>query len=963
MVLSILLITLCGRREERIDIITARMLHIQDTIPLQVTHISPIGSTEGYAESFKILIGFNQPMVALERIMRDAREGPLVLEPAIRGKYRWLGTRTLAFIPDDTIKPATQYKARLLKDRIASLTGMTLTTDTVWSFQSIRPSLITSLPYQGSQFVELNAYIYLHFNMEMSPDRIADKIKIYYTNGMPSKVWCADVRTESPRFRGEVKYSARRLRDEEKEDYPLRGWEARNTLVLEPRDRLPVESQIEVVLYQGLQAGEGNLGLDEESVIHFNTYNRFSLIKHNQTAPGEGALRLCFSNRVSISECINNIRIEPEIEIPVEYTEDDWQTTEMYLYLPFKPGQKYDVRLGRDLKDMYGNRIDKSYHFSFELGDFTPHVEIPTGINIIEAYGDRRLPVTQVNVDSVYLQAARIALDDAVPLLASRDFFYANKKHRPQYSPFYVVDRYWRTNARKRFRNQQMRFPIELGEVLGDARTGLVFLQLDHLGQTRYSQDRPYQKAFVEVSDIGVTWKYSPENNLIWTTSLSNTSPLRGIRVQIRNNENRILWTGTTDANGFCEGPGWAALGLGDRAASYEYVDDFEDYTYDYYNEPDLWLTLSGEPGVAVFANDWTFGIDPWRFNVPYDWYVEPEEFTAYIFTEKGLYRAGETVHIKGMVREKRRGQWVIPDARGVQIVVRDARGDAIMTDTLRLSRYASFYEEITMNPDAPTGVYSINARLLGKPVMFHETFRVEAYRPAEFEVKVAAAKDTFLAGERFEGSVEGRYLFGMPMKDAQVSWNLRRSYYEMQFAQHEGYQFGEYIEGRERDLLSSASSRLNERGECHVSARLSAEDIYAPSMLYLEGVVTAPNMTAIAGEQNWLALSAGFLLGLNTGKFLYVMGDTVGLDVITVLPSGSIVSGKNVRLEVFRTEWKSIRRHVWVAVMNGCQRRSRQRCTSRRSGVEPMPSMYESFQRRRDTTTFAPRQRTTGDD
>jgi len=90
--------------------------------------------------------------------------------------------------------------------------------------------------------------------------------------------------------------------------------------------------------------------------------------------------------------------------------------------------------------------------------------------------------------------------------------------------------------------------------------------------------------------------------------------------------------------------------------------------------------------------------------------------------------------------------------------------------------------------------------------------------------------------------------------------------------------------------------------------------------MLYLEGIVTAPNMTMIAGEQNWLALSADFLLGLKTGKYLYVVGDTVDLKLIAVAPSGTIVSGKNVRLEVYRTEWKSIKkarlggRYEWVS-------------------------------------------------
>lgn len=912
--------SLCGKKEEKIDIVTARMLEIHDTIPLEITHLSPIGKTTGYGETFKLLIGFNQPMIPLQRIQHDVSDGPLMVEPPIRGKYRWLGTRTLAFVPDDTIRSATTYEVKLIKEKIKSLTGMTLSKDTTWTFESMRPRLLSSLPYQGSQFTELDAYIYLQFDMEMLPDRIGNKIKIYYTKGMPSKVWCGDVRAEVPRFRGEIKFSARQLRDEEKKDYPLRDWQNNATVVLVPKGRLPVESQIEIVLYPGLLAKTGNLGLDEEKVIRFNTYNRFSLIGYNRTAPGEGALQLCFSNPVNMSELVSNIRIEPEIEIPAEYKEDDWQTSELYLYLPFKPNRKYDIRLSRGLEDIYGNRIDKDYRFAFEKGDYTPHVEIPTGINIIEAHGDLRFPLTVVNVDSIYLQVGRLGVSEAVPLLTSRDLFYSNEKYTPRYSNFFRVDRYVHTNALQRFRNRQMRIPIELKEVIGDTRAGLLFLQLDHLGQTRYNSDYRYQKAFLEVSDIGVTWKYSPENNLIWATSLHDTKPLSNIRVQMRSKDNRVLWEGTTDADGFCDSPGWAQFGLSHGSANYEYEDEYEAYDYGFYEEPDIWLTLSGANDAAVYSNGWNFGIDPWRFNISYDWYIRPEEYAAYIFTEKGLYRSGETVHVKGIIRKKHRGQWVLSDAGHTLLVVRNARGEEIVRDTIRLSQYASFHLEIPLNSDAPTGVYSINARLIGKPYTFYETFRVEAYRPAEFEVKVNAVKDTFLADENFTGTIEGRYLFGMPMKDAEVTWSLRRSYHYLHFSQHEGYQFGEYIEGRERELLSSGRGRLDQKGEYGVSSRLSKNDLYAPSLLYLEGVVTAPNMTAIAGEQNWLALNADYLIGLKTEKYLYVLGDSVDLSVVAVTPSGSLTSGKNIRLEIYRTEWKSIKkarlggRYEWIS-------------------------------------------------
>jgi len=954
----------CGRKEENIDIVTRRMLRIQDTIPLAVTHISPVGTTEGPGETFKILVGFNQPMVPLEQIQRSTNRGPFVFEPPLKGAYQWLGTRTLAFIPDDTLRPATQYTVGLKRERIESVTGMILDRDTTWTFESVRPKLVSSLPYHGAQFIDLDSKIYLNFNIEMSPGRVGDKIKLYYTKGMPSNIWCGSIRTE-PRFRGEIKFDIRYLNDDEKEEYPLKEWENRKTLVLTPKEKLPAESQIEIVMYPGLLAHQGNLGIDEERILQFNTYNRFSLASYSRTAPGEGGLQLCFSNRVTIRELMSNMRIDPAVEIPVEYREDEWSTHEPFLYLPFEPGQEYHIRIEKGLKDIYGNRIDKEYSFSFEKGDYTPHVEMPTGINIVESHGDLRFPLNVVNVDSVDLQIARLRIEEVVDLLNDPDLFYSNKKVQAQSPTFFTVYRTFRTSALRNHPNKQIRVPIQLQEALGPTRAGLLFVQMDHLGQTRYNADYRYPKAFLEVSDIGVSWKYSPENNLIWATSLNDTKPIKGARVQIRTKSNQVLWEGSTDKDGFCESPGWAELGLVRDETVSGFEGEYDVYEYSYYEEPDLWLTVSNAGDGAVYSNKWSFGIDPWRFNISYNWYVQPEEYEAYIFTEKGLYRAGEEVNAKVIIRKKRRGQWILADVARVQFSVRDSRGEEVLKDTVRLSQYGSCHKNIKLRPDSPTGMYSISVALLGKAAVFHETFRVEAYRPAEFEVKISAARDTFIADEGFQGLVQGRYLFGMPMKDAHVSWNMRRSYYYLNFPEHPGYRFGEYTEGREREILGSGSGKLNDMGEYQVKSRLSAEDIYAPSMIYLEGIVTAPNMTTIAGEQNWLALNAKFLIGLKTAKYLYVQGDTVKLNVITVDPSGKKLSGKKVKVEVFKSEWKSIKkarlggRYEWVSELTETKVEEKKTDVRPDSAVVPLVLESPGYYYARATGTDSKRRQT----
>lgn len=57
----------CHKPPKKIDISTIELIP-REKIPLQVTLVSPVGSVEGIRESFKILVGFNQAMTALQAI-------------------------------------------------------------------------------------------------------------------------------------------------------------------------------------------------------------------------------------------------------------------------------------------------------------------------------------------------------------------------------------------------------------------------------------------------------------------------------------------------------------------------------------------------------------------------------------------------------------------------------------------------------------------------------------------------------------------------------------------------------------------------------------------------------------------------------------------------------------------------------------------------------------------------------
>jgi uncharacterized protein YfaS (alpha-2-macroglobulin family) len=152
------------------------------------------------------------------------------------------------------------------------------------------------------------------------------------------------------------------------------------------------------------------------------------------------------------------------------------------------------------------------------------------------------------------------------------------------------------------------------------------------------------QRLLLQVTNLGISAKFSPHNNAIWVTRLDNTQPVVDAKVEIRDDQNRLLWQGTTDKSGLVETPGWKTLSL---MAENEW------------SRPRQWIFVSHQGDFAYTASDWGTGIFPYRFGIDYEWNPQPDFCQGLMFTDRGLYRAGEAVFIKGIVRQKKVDSWV----------------------------------------------------------------------------------------------------------------------------------------------------------------------------------------------------------------------------------------------------------------------------------------------------------------
>jgi uncharacterized protein YfaS (alpha-2-macroglobulin family) len=854
---------------------------------VEVLYVSPEGGAEGLSETKEIMVSFNQPMVPLEAVPEFETKGLLKISPEIKGRYRWRGTSSLFFIPDEPLVGGTKYTCTVPKGT-KSLRGTTLKNDYTWEFITARPQLNTSRPYHNQKWVELDHKIYLLFNQKMSPGKAKSYIELSAR--------------DKQGFEQMLPFKVRGINEEELKQNGL-YWEKDKTIVVDP-DGLPIENKILVKLQGGLPGALGDYGMEHERTIIFHTYNYFRFIGIENTIQNpQQSIKFNFSNPVIYKDFIKNIKFKPALKIPEHYQNWTHSSDRLYLYLELKPDTKYEVIISKELTDRFDNKLDNDVKVTFKTTDYDPQLITPCGRGIVESYSDKQHPVSFVNLERVRKKVALLTSDEIIPTLLSRNVFYNRHSFHPIFN--YGIDETWYLEGEW---NKKQSVPLDLKQILQSHNTGYVFFEIDALKNLRY--DRRYFRGLLQVTNIGISGKFSSENNLIWVTTLKDGKPIANAQVELRDDKNRTLWQGRTDKAGLVETPGWKILGM---------------VPENNWDKPRIWVfAKTGDDEAFIASNEGT-GIYPYDFGISYDWRPEPERFRGYVFTERGIYKSGEDVYMKGIIREKKRGKWKVSQViKTVNLKVRNSRDEEIFNKNLSLSKYGSFNLKLPIDPDAPTGWYEIAVGAKDVKFNFYGSFRVEAYRPAQFEVKAKCDKEEYILGEEFNGKITGQYLYGGPMSDEKVAWSitLDHSYYRP--PGHKGFRFGPtyWYDDEEwafEGVLASGEGNLDKHGKIGIKQKLAHEGIIQTMILTLEGTVTAQNRQSISGRTNCLVHCGEYYIGIKPRKTFIELKKPLEFEFITTTPKGEIINGKNLSVDIIRREWLSVRkagvqgRYEWI--------------------------------------------------
>jgi uncharacterized protein YfaS (alpha-2-macroglobulin family) len=139
---------------------------------------------------------------------------------------------------------------------------------------------------------------------------------------------------------------------------------------------------------------------------------------------------------------------------------------------------------------------------------------------------------------------------------------------------------------------------------------------------------------------------------------------------------------------------------------------------------------LSGDVTLAGF-DGWTSRF-PYRYRDPSYYLPEGHPYLAYIYTERPIYRPGQVVNFKAIIRKDNDARYEVPEqGTPVKVRVLDARGNAIENMELLTNRFGSVHGAINISEGAMLGHYQVETNV--DDVITSQTFHVEDYRKPDF--------------------------------------------------------------------------------------------------------------------------------------------------------------------------------------------------------------------------------------
>jgi hypothetical protein len=768
----------------------------------------------------------------------------LEIDPPLEGTCKWISRKELRFYPEEQLRPSTEYRLEVLPDVVKSK-EQSLSGKRSFLFHTARIRVeVFTHDYRIDEMHPgmANLYVTFEFNYEISPSDLAERLKVRFDEG------------DIIKYKIEQKTPSRIL-----------------TAVSEPLTLEDTERKVRLHIDETLKPEEGTLTLFDHYEGMFAMPARVRLVVESaypERSDDANWITVKFSTPVAIAAVQDFIRIEPEISFQL-------QRDHRYLRFhgEFVPGEVYDLTLKKGFLALNGTQLEHEFSTSIKMQEMEPYFDFVTRGIFLPRKGHLQVGIESINIEKLELSIDKIFVNNLVHFLNANNM----------YSRWFR-----RGNLGKHIGRQEIEITgegnvktittVDMRGYLEEEREGIYVLTLRRPEQ-RWSSSIKW----VKMTDLGIMAKIGPDEMRVYVNSLENTVPQQGVNVKLISRTNQVLLEGITNSDGVASFKNY-------RQAT----EGFEPYVITAQRGEDM--SFSKLSDCRLSFSDFEVGGAP----------VRDEGYEAFLYSDRGVYRPGDTVHMVTIVREV--DNRIPPDfPLKLQII----GPDGSIFDEYRgwVGDAGADEFNIPIPLYALTGVYTAKTLVADSVEIGRKRFNVEEFMPQRIKVDISLPRETYHTGEDMEFEVKGTMLFGPPAAGRRVDAKMTINAEAFTPEGFSSFYFGDWEREFDPVELKLDQGQLDNEGKKTYQLRIP-DDIRPPSALsgLLAASVYEMGGRAVTKYRSLTIHAYPRYIGLRRAQKGYAEKDKPTIiDFLVVKPDGQKGEPQELEFSCYQVKWHSI--------------------------------------------------------
>lgn len=429
-------------------------------------------------------------------------------------------------------------------------------------------------------------------------------------------------------------------------------------------------------------------------------------------------------------------------------------------------GARYSMTARSGLPSADGEKLEKQARLSIYVRDREPSVRFIGRAYVLPSGGEPTIPIISVNTTEVETSIYRIGDRGVADAVRDGNFLKQLADYQASQIEEKLGEAVWSGTVKTGSDlNRDVTTAIPLSEIGLDIKPGVYVMTARSRADTK-NRWGPLATQWFLVSDLGLSALSADDGITATVRSLNSAKALESIPVRLVAVNNEILAETTTDNQGVAQFSAGLTRGIGGRAPALLVAETEEgDYAFLDLRKPAFDLSDRGVEGRPA-----------------------PGPLDVFAWTDRGIYKAGGTVHVQALLRTQRASA-----QSGLPLTLRVSRPDGVehLKTVLQDRGLGGYLHDLSLSPTAQQGLWSYEILAdPSAPALARKDFLVEDYQPERVDYSLKTKATAFRTDAPTPISVDAEFLYGAPASGQKLQGTISvkptRS-----LPDYPGYQFG----------------------------------------------------------------------------------------------------------------------------------------------------------------------------